>query len=130
MNIIIPLCPVHCGLIVKPTLSVSLLLESFHLVFILPLNLFPGSGASNILLGTRRSSDSLLTCPLKKPIELCDLFLLFNRQIACQVTRFCNLFKPMICPIFAVCQSPSNQINFLYTPHLKMIQGFVDNKNY
>ena len=40
--------------------SLSLLQESFHLVFCLPLRLFPG--ASNILLSTCRSS-LLLTCP-------------------------------------------------------------------
>ena len=44
------------------TLSVSLLHESFHLVFCLPLRLFPGAGASNILLSTCPSS-LLLTCP-------------------------------------------------------------------
>ena len=44
------------------TLSISLLHESFHLVFCLPLHLFLGTGASNILLSTCPSS-LLLTCP-------------------------------------------------------------------
>ena len=39
----------------------SLLHESFHLVFCLPLQLFPGTGASNTLLSTCTSS-LLLTC--------------------------------------------------------------------
>ena len=46
----------------NPTLSMSLLHESFHLVFCLPLHLFPGTGTSTILLSTCHSS-LLLTCP-------------------------------------------------------------------
>ena len=46
----------------KPILSISLLHESFHLVFCLPLRLFSGTGASTILLSTG-SSSLLLTCP-------------------------------------------------------------------
>ena len=57
LNIILPLCPVQYFLLI-PTLSISLLHEFFHLVFYLRLRLFPGTGASNILL-----SSSLLTCP-------------------------------------------------------------------
>ena len=46
----------------NPTLSMSLLQESFHLVFSLPLHLFPGTGTSTVLLSTCHSS-LLLTCP-------------------------------------------------------------------
>ena len=45
----------------NPTVSISLLNESFHLVFCLPLHLFPGTGASNMLLSMCHSSP-LLTC--------------------------------------------------------------------
>ena len=65
----------------KPTLSISLLHECFHLVFCLPPRLFPASGASNILLSTwpsslRRSYLSLVPHPLtiiKKSIILLKL---------------------------------------------------------
>ena len=43
-----------------PKLSISFLPESFHLVFCLPRRLFPGTGASTILLGTY---SFLMTCP-------------------------------------------------------------------
>ena len=46
----------------NPTLSISPLHKSFHLVFCLPLCLFPSTGASNILLSTCYSS-LLLTHP-------------------------------------------------------------------
>ena len=50
-----PVRPPH----LTPTLSIH---KPFHLVFCLPLHLFPGTGASNILLSTCPSS-LLLTCP-------------------------------------------------------------------
>ena len=43
-NISFPLCPVHQ--VIHPTLSISLLQKSFHLLFCLPLHIFPGTGAS------------------------------------------------------------------------------------
>ena len=46
----------------NPRVSISLLHKSFYLVFCLPLCLFPGTGASNILHSTCPSS-LLLTCP-------------------------------------------------------------------
>ena len=54
-------CPM-CSPSLTPLLSNSLLEESFHVGFCLPLRLFPGTGTSSILL---RSCPShvLLTCP-------------------------------------------------------------------
>ena len=51
------------------TLSISLLHKSFHLVFCLPLLLFPGTGASNILLST---------CPSSLPLTWPYHFSLFS----------------------------------------------------
>ena len=61
-NIILPLCPVQYALHFNDALPISPLHESFHLVFCLHLRVFPGTGASNILLSTCPSS-LLLTCP-------------------------------------------------------------------
>ncbi len=46
----------------NPTLSISLLHESFHIVLCLPLRPFPGCGPSNTILSTCLSS-VLLICP-------------------------------------------------------------------
>ena len=61
-NVILPLCSGQCVLLLNQTLSIYILYESFHLVLCLPLSLFPGTGASYILLSTCPSS-LLLTCP-------------------------------------------------------------------
>ena len=62
LNLFLKLCPVQYFFVTfNPTLSIYLLQDSFHLVFCLRLRLFPGPGASDILLSTCPSS-LLLTC--------------------------------------------------------------------
>ena len=89
LNIILPLCPV------RPP---PLLQESFHLVFSLPLHLFPGTGTSTILLSTCHSS-LLLTCPYN--------FSLFS--VTCYATGI-TFTDPLTCSLLI--------LSFFVTPHI------------
>ena len=65
----------------NPTLSISLLHESFHLIFCLPLHLFHGTGEYNILLSSSMCpSYLLLTCLYH--------FILFSVDLLCHWCHF------------------------------------------
>ena len=99
---ILPLCPVQCVLLrFNPIHSISLLHESFHLVFCIPLRPIPGVGASNSILSTCPSY-LLLTCPY----HFRALSLWFSLSL-------CYFTDPHTCSFLSS--------SFFVTPHIQCI---------
>ena len=103
LNITLPLWPLpNTSSIFNPTLSMTLWHKSFRLVSCLPLRLFPGTGASTILLSACPSF-LLLTCPYH--------FSLFS--VIFFVTGAGATFTDPLTCLFLI-------LSFLVTPHVHL----------
>ena len=83
----------------NPTLYISLSHESFHQVFCIPLRLFPGTGASDMLLGTCCHSALLLTCRYHSSILRVIFFVTdatFTDHLTCSLLILSSFVNPHI----------------------------------